>query len=659
MRFKVGDIVTGKEYTKYGITNRHAIMEVIFVSNGGDLITVKLLETNDTSYSNYIGEKYDVEAADFELVEDYTKPTEIAEHMDMEAGYPWSDAMIDDVVNEFISEVKKYEVANNFSYPYTRKAIERIVYEANQKKGWIEAMLSNHPNFVPEKHMVVLNEDYERTVNPEAVDEFIAWVDINAKGVYVDKYEVDNDEDDYAIMWDSEGHCHHIEYRKRVEFDTMMNFFYSIFNDKHSRVTQSDVDYIKRHFSAEMQEAVRPVVGQKITTIVKKIGKYVGLDKIKDMRTITWTDGNTGEIRSKEKDFGWAKQYTDFCDAITPMKVTRWTIISVNPIDYLRMSIGHKWTSCHTIDKTNVRGVGDHNYQGCYSGGVMSYMLDGSTVEMYVVDRAYDGKDFELQEKIKRCNFHIGHDKIVQGRVYPDGRDGGSEPDIARTMREIFCRVIAECLDVPNLWTVKKGCCACCDIIRTASSATHYRDYENYDDCVAIRLGGKEDRVNGKFIEVGARPICINCGKYHYNQEAIVCESCAEPRTVVGYCENCGEAIYEDEDYVFSEIDDVYFCDADCAVREGYVYSEYDDDWLNKYSCHTHWDDYCGGYFSDRIDEDCVYTVDGLWFYNIRNARKFGCVFTDDGNSFGDAIEAARSGYMETENDVWVRKEIA
>ena len=50
-------------------------------------------------------------------------------------------------------------------------------------------------------------------------------------------------------------------------------------------------------------------------------------------------------------------------------------VVSLNPYDYLTMSFGNSWSSCHTIDKRNRRGM-PNSYSGQYCGGTLSYMLD-------------------------------------------------------------------------------------------------------------------------------------------------------------------------------------------------------------------------------------------------------------------------------------------
>jgi hypothetical protein len=61
--FNVGDIITGKEGSSYGVTNDNAIMEVMSINPSTDSITVKVLAHK--KYENYVGYCYPVNPKDF------------------------------------------------------------------------------------------------------------------------------------------------------------------------------------------------------------------------------------------------------------------------------------------------------------------------------------------------------------------------------------------------------------------------------------------------------------------------------------------------------------------------------------------------------------------------------------------------------------------
>jgi hypothetical protein len=274
------------------------------------------------------------------------------------------------------------------------------------------------------------------------------------------------------------------------------------------------------------------------------------------------------------------------------------------------MSFGNSWASCHTIDKQNKREM-PNDYSGCYSSGTLSYMLDGSSFVYYTVDKDYNGSELELQDKINRNMFHIGEDKLIQARVYPQTTDG--ETGIYRQIREIAQKVISDCLGVPNMWVNRKGASECKSVID--SYGTHYRDYLHFSDCNVSYLKGDDNLLNDNVIEVGHDPICPNCGDYHSTEECIECEGCYEDEIE---CADCGSYHSRSE---MREIDGEWYCN-DCVFYCDY-HDEYEHgsytyvenygrvcgsglDWGDFYCC-----EHCGDY---RHRDDMILTVDDSWF---------------------------------------------
>lgn len=314
---------------------------------------------------------------------------------------------------------------------------------------------------------------------------------------------------------------------------------------------------------------------------------------------------------SKKEEF--ERTYAKLSDAINPLKVTRYTILSVNPLDYWTMSFGNSWTSCHTIDKTGLRNC-DDGYSGCYSGGTESYMLDPSSIVVYTVDKNDDVSQPELCDKVTRCMFHIGESKIVQGRLYPQGNDDNS--DAYKQIREIVQRVIAQIWEVPNLWSNTKGAETCTEY--TESFGVHYRDYEKFDTCNVSILKNIEEKQKWKLIRIGHDPICPECGCEHEGDECILCPECSNTK----YCKCCGSVIHnDDDDRVYIDDDEIYCCSS-CAERAGYVFC-IDEEWHWLEDCE--YDHYNNEYFLPN--SDTVYTEDGHTYFSAENAEADGYRF--------------------------------
>ena len=381
---------------------------------------------------------------------------------------------------------------------------------------------------------------------------------------------------------------------------------------------------------------LKAVKGQKISRIVGKFMKYYELDKIVDKRTETWTSEN-GERHTRIKDYGWNGKIAEFGDAINPLDVKRWTIISVNPIDYLTMSFGNSWASCQTIDKLNERNTdSEHNYSGMYCSGILSYMLDSATVIMYTVDEKYKGKEFCLEDKMNRCNFHIGEDKFIQGRVYPDGRDSDGETSIASQLRTIMQKVLAECVNETNLWKLFKGTNNCDRYAISANGATNYKDWTHYKDCTVSLLKREGYSDNRKPVIIGHTPICTYCGDKHSRDDYLACYDCAskindnDDNNCVE-CANCGSLInLDDGDYIYNEDTERYYCDAECANENGCYYCDNVEEW---HSESVYIDENTGEHFYDYW-ESCIHFID-RWgndhhFRNVDNAYDNDWVVIDD-----------------------------
>jgi hypothetical protein len=167
------------------------------------------------------------------------------------------------------------------------------------------------------------------------------------------------------------------------------------------------------------------------------------------------------------------------------------------------MSFGNSWSSCHTIDKTNRRGM-PNSYSGQYCGGTISYMLDNTSIITYVIEK---GGDPQTCGKIYRNMFHYEREVLIQGRVYPQGNDGAT--DLYETFREYMHDVLNKAIkpEDPN-WVIKyKGNCGS----YASSDGAHYRDYTSYGNCNVSYL--RSTTNDDKIVHIGHRGICPRCGE--------------------------------------------------------------------------------------------------------------------------------------------------
>ena len=349
-----------------------------------------------------------------------------------------------------------------------------------------------------------------------------------------------------------------------------------IYNYRFDRVDADFAFFINVHFPE-----IRAREGQKTTKVVGKVMKHYGIDKHPE----------------------YTKKFAAYCDAINVIKLTRHTILSVHPCDYLTMSFGNSWSSCHTIDKQDLRGKGGDSYEGLYSSGTVSYMLDKSSFVLYTTDaKLSPDAEMEKQDKINRCMFHVMNERIVQGRCYPQSEDGNN--GLYTQFRNLVQKVMSELWEIPNMWKVKKGS-STMNLIDT--NGTHYPDYIHFFDCNMSVFS--ETKIPNRYgvVEIGHAPICVECGYKHNTGNNINC--C---HGQYGFCPECG-AIVDDYDNA-TEIDGEYYHN-DCVFYCEYhnQYEPLNDHYADVVSYgNICADAYNSGNFGYCDDCECYFEDDGI-----------------------------------------------
>lgn len=237
------------------------------------------------------------------------------------------------------------------------------------------------------------------------------------------------------------------------------------------------------------------------------------------------------------EDPDWNKEFAKYADSINPLNVTKWTVISWHPMDYLTFCFGNSWSTCSNIDKHNVRGIKigdsrssitsyvneDYVFRGEHSAAALSYMFDKTSFIYYTVNHKYDGTHYEEQDKESRIVFSLSEDNttLLQSRLYPQCNDDNSDDSAYRIPREIVQKVIADALGKPNLWKMKKGYEFCREYAK--STGVHYADYtdDRNKEC-NISWMGDEPHV----IHLGHNAICPKCGCIHDYTGSLNCSEC-------------------------------------------------------------------------------------------------------------------------------------
>ena len=266
------------------------------------------------------------------------------------------------------------------------------------------------------------------------------------------------------------------------------------------------IRYFGINASSKLEEEVAEVLTQ-----YKMNGTFVeGMKKSRAFNRVC-------SIHKVDKLDNYNRLFAQYADMVSGLKRKMKFYISLNPLDYLTMSFGNSWSSCHTIDKNNERNM-PTGYHGMHCGGTMSYMLDRTSIVTYVHDHATE--DYE-EGKIYRNMFHFYNGTLVQGRVYPQGNDGAT--DLYKEFRRIVQGELARLMGINDDW-IKRNCN--CDA-NTSSYGVHYPDYLNFSGCNVTYPREMPDAA-GQTVVIGAERICTNCGRtiddeydsgylYHYD----------------------------------------------------------------------------------------------------------------------------------------------
>lgn len=417
-------------------------------------------------------------------------------------------------VKEIITDEEREELLKNmkellseYGYIYTERALNKIIDTWATNKADLILAFKKHPNYLKGKFMIVFSHNFNREVDLNVLRLFRHWI-----------LDIDTCMALREFM-PEEMRTEVIDYGRRLP-SAIYDFLYDLQNMTEQYIDDDIVENLNT-----ICPDIHAHKGQKMSRVVNKLLSYIGYNKLPD----------------------YNREFAKYADALNPLQITRHTVVSVNPLDYLTMSFGNSWASCHTIDKQNKRGM-PNSYEGMYSSGTVSYMLDKPSMVFYTVDASYNGNDFWNEPKINRQMFHWGQEKLVQGRLYPQDNDYNNSA--YTPYREIVQNIISDLFGFPNLWTVSKGTDAADRYV--ISEGTHYKDYANYDNCTLSRPKGSE---NEQLITVGHDPICIYCGCEHNVEENISC--CARGIT----CAHCGCVIDENE---VIWVDEEPYC-GDCA----------------------------------------------------------------------------------------------
>lgn len=256
--------------------------------------------------------------------------------------------------------------------------------------------------------------------------------------------------------------------------------------------------------------------------------KAVGMKLSKYLRSLIEEEKNFIEINEKMKS---KREFFDieFSKFHQSLFFEGVLVLSIDPLDYLTMSRNNNnWSSCHDFD-------------GCHKGGVLSYLIDPSTVIAFVKSkndknntslRIFDGVIKWNNKKWRQVvHVDIKNKSAIFARHYP-----GNNEVAEKEAREVLNKQFAKFLGIKDKWKICKNGEAYISIYESL----HFNDIGNENGYTRTIL----ETGNIPNVVVGGIPICPSCGHEKiYDSNFLMCSSC-DHRI---FCACCEEYYHEDD----------------------------------------------------------------------------------------------------------------
>ena len=203
----------------------------------------------------------------------------------------------------------------------------------------------------------------------------------------------------------------------------------------------------------------------------------------------------------------YEKWFAAFSDGIKTKPEKLKFVLSIHPADYMRMSFGNSWESCHKLGR------------GCYQAGTLSYMLDTCSMVGYVV-KAECKDEYWKEGKIFRQMFMYNGAEMLKSRLYPDYSTNDAIYGTA------FADCVAKILDIPSDW--KKIYTSLTTMAQGKGSVAYpdftFSYYNTWSLVNPIYL--TDDAFIVKTTPIGEPPMCPVCGKEHRTKNTCYCNDC-------------------------------------------------------------------------------------------------------------------------------------
>lgn len=297
--------------------------------------------------------------------------------------------------------------------------------------------------------------------------------------------------------------------------------------------------------------------GTKITKFVRKAFEFV-VDRYSEEVHNATTLKDDGDDPRTCKSFD--KYYAKFADCLSELTIEKITLVSLNFLDFMTMSNGNSWSSCHFINSHGIfHEDSESSYQGMYKQGCLSYALDEPSFILYTLPASYNGKEYYRRQKMTRMCCQYSNGVLITGKCYPNNEDA-----LIDRYRQMMQLIISQVEDFTNLWTFSRKTKRICGFVETDDNASHYPDYVYDHQKPTISIHNPVTIDVDSEMTIGHEAYCLHCGERLYKGDHSWMQCDYHRKTPK--CNCCGKRFHPGDSYhefagEFYCPDCVFWCD--------------------------------------------------------------------------------------------------
>ena len=445
--------------------------------------------------------------------------------------YPTDDAQVDYYTDLAMKVFEEFQIDGTFKREGVRK---NVATWFKNKQGQME-LFRKHPYWNEEAKAIVFTQTETREISYSSASDRLG----NLYNYIRRKKDIDDNKDMIIGIYYT---LRDLQNKPEKEIATISDEFLTILNQRTSHITV---------IPKEIKQILK--VGTKITKLVRKCYEHLILDTGEVFDATKIVDEHEPDNRSYRS---FDKYYAKFADTLSELTVKKITLVSLNFLDFMTMSNGNSWSSCHFINSNGIfHEDADSSYHGQYKQGCLSYALDEPSLLLYTLPATFEGTDYYRCQKLTRmcCQYQSG--VLITGKCYPNNENG-----LITRYRQTLQTIISQVEGIPNLWTFSKNVGRIEAFITTADGASHYEDYRHPDQKPTISLYRNLSIDLDKPMIIGHRAYCLHCGEAldHYDTSWLQCNKHRKAMR----CAACGRNLEDDERAI--EINGELYC-PDCV----------------------------------------------------------------------------------------------